>query len=143
VPELPEVEVAARNLRRWMKGRRVRGVDAEATSIVSSAGPLGLEPLVGARVRAVERVGKHLLVTLSRGREVIGLWSHLGMTGKWLRRAGGRTLADAPRFSHARLRLDDGSTLHYCDMRRLGRLRLVPGARSEERPSLAAPVDLE
>jgi formamidopyrimidine-DNA glycosylase len=135
VPELPEVEVAARNLRRWTKGRRVRGVEAAVTSIVSAAGPLGLAPLVGARVRGVERVGKHLLVTLTRRRETLGLWSHLGMTGKWVRRARG---ADAPRFSHARLVLDDGSTLHYCDPRRLGRLRLVPDARFDERPSLAA-----
>ncbi len=136
MPELPEVEVAARNLRRWTKGRRVRGVDAAPTSIVSAAGPLGLAPLVGMRVRGVERVGKHLLVTLTRGRATLGLWSHLGMTGKWVRR--GRASAEAPRFSHVRLGLDDGATLHYCDMRRLGRLRLVPDARFDERPSLAA-----
>jgi formamidopyrimidine-DNA glycosylase len=145
VPELPEVEVAARNLRRWTKagrtkagkstGRRIRGVDAAATSIVSAAGPLGLAPLVGARFRGVDRVGKHLLMTLTRGRGTLGLWSHLGMTGKWARRARG---GDPPRFSHVRLLLDDGSTLHYCDMRRLGRLRLVPDARFDERPSLAA-----
>ena len=29
MPELPEVEVAARNLRRWAIGRKVRGVRAD------------------------------------------------------------------------------------------------------------------
>jgi formamidopyrimidine-DNA glycosylase len=29
MPELPEVEVAARNLRRWAVGRKVRGVQAD------------------------------------------------------------------------------------------------------------------
>ena len=65
----------------------------------------------------------------------MGLWSHLGMTGKWQRSPAG---APAPRFSHARLVLDDGSVLHYCDMRRFGRLQLVAGARFADVPRLAA-----
>ena len=135
MPELPEVEVAARNLRRWSAGRKVRGAEADATAITRPAGPRALAPLVGARFAEVDRVGKHLLVTLARGRQRVGLWSHLGMTGKWQRRARG---LPAPRFSHARLRLDDGTSLHYCDMRQFGRLRVVPGARFAEVPELAA-----
>ena len=138
MPELPEVEVAARNLRRWALGRKVRGAEADRTAIVRPGGPRALEALVGARVRDVDRVGKHLLVTLARGagdKHLVGLWSHLGMTGKWLRRRAG---AAPPRFSHARLALDDGAVLHYCDMRRFGRLRVVPGARFSEIPTLAA-----
>jgi formamidopyrimidine-DNA glycosylase len=135
VPELPEVEVAARNLRRWMAGRRVRTVDAGPTAVLRPDGPRGLLPLVGTRVKTVERRGKHLLITLARGRAPVGLWSHLGMTGKWLRRARG---ADAPRFSQARLVLDNGATLHYCDMRRFGRLRVIPGARFEDIPTVTA-----
>ncbi|HSZ83747.1 MAG TPA: bifunctional DNA-formamidopyrimidine glycosylase/DNA-(apurinic or apyrimidinic site) lyase [Polyangia bacterium] len=135
MPELPEVEVAARNLRRWLDGRRVRAASAAPTSIVGLEGTDALAPLVGARGAGVERVGKHLLMTFARGRTRVGLWSHLGMTGKWLRRARGD---DAPRFSHAALRLDDGATLHYCDMRRLGRLRVVPDAAFDESPRLRA-----
>ena len=136
MPELPEVEVAARNLRRWTARKKVRAVEADRTAVVRPSGALA--PLVGARVRDIDRVGKHLLVTFARGagtKHLVGLWSHLGMTGKWLRRGKG---ADTPRFSHARLTLDDGSTLHYCDMRRFGRLRVVPGARFMEVPTLAA-----
>jgi formamidopyrimidine-DNA glycosylase len=135
VPELPEVEVAARNLRRWTRGRRVRAVEAGRTAIVKAGDGPGFEALEGARFTKVDRVGKNLLLTLARGRAPIGLWSHLGMTGKWLRRARG---AEAPRFSHARLALDDGATLHYCDMRRFGRLQVVPGARFDDVPRLAA-----
>src|SRR5262250_273603 len=119
MPELPEVEVAARNLRRWTKGRRVRGVESTATSIVGPAGRRELPRLAGDRFAGVDRVGKHLLITLARGAQRVGVWSHLGMTGKWLRRSPG---LDAPRFSHVRFTLDDGRTLHYCDMRRFGRL---------------------
>ena len=135
MPELPEVEVAARNLRRWAAGRTVRAAEADTTPVVRPAGPRALAALTGARVRKVERVGKHLLITLARGEKTVGLWSHLGMTAKWQRRVSG---APPPRFSHARLRLDDGSTLHYTDMRRFGRLRVVPGARFADEPTLAA-----
>jgi formamidopyrimidine-DNA glycosylase len=135
MPELPEVEVAARNLRRWTKGRRLRAVEADRTSITRAAGGPEIADLAGARFAGVDRVGKNLLLTLERGRSKMGLWSHLGMTGKWLRRPKG---AEAPRFSHVRLSLDGGATLHYCDMRRFGRLRVVPGARFDEVPLLHA-----
>jgi formamidopyrimidine-DNA glycosylase len=138
MPELPEVEVAARNLRRWAAGRTVRAAEADATPVVRPGGPRALHALAGARVREIDRVGKHLLITLARrgrGGEPVGLWSHLGMTGKWQRRARGD---DPPRFSRARLRLDDGTVLHYCDMRLFGRLRVVPGARFADEPTLGA-----
>jgi formamidopyrimidine-DNA glycosylase len=138
MPELPEVEVAARNLRRWAVGRRVRAADAEASRVLRPGGPRALAALVGARVGSVDRVGKNLLITLARGRgsaDPIGVWSHLGMTGKWLRRERG---APVPRFSRARLTLDDGSVLHYTDMRMFGRLRVVPGARFDQLPDLRA-----
>jgi formamidopyrimidine-DNA glycosylase len=67
--------------------------------------------------------------------EPIGLWSHLGMTGKWVRR-----LSDDPRPPHARvdLTLDDGSRLVYVDPRMFGRLRWVPGARFDAVAELRA-----
>ncbi|HVZ74745.1 MAG TPA: DNA-formamidopyrimidine glycosylase family protein [Polyangia bacterium] len=141
MPELPEVEVAARNWRRWIgettKASQVKEarVAPRARFLARSLGPDGLEPIVGARVANVDRVGKHLLITIARGRDRLGLWSHLGMTGKWLRRAKG---GDEPRFSHAQIVLGDGATLHYCDARRLGRLRLVPGAAFEDVPTIKA-----
>jgi len=139
MPELPEVEVAARNLRRWAVGRRVRAVEPgpSAAVVLRPAGPRALGALGGARVTGVERVGKNLLVSLARGRAgaPVGLWSHLGMTGKWLHR---KRADPAPRFSRVRFVLDDGCALHYADMRLFGRLRVVPGARFGEVPDLAA-----
>jgi formamidopyrimidine-DNA glycosylase len=135
MPELPEVEVAARNLRRWTKGRKVREVVSTATKIVGRAGRRELPRLAGARFVSVNRVGKNLLITLARGKERVGVWSHLGMTGKWVRRAPG---LDVPLYSHASFALDDGKTLHYCDMRQFGHLEVVPGARFDDVPRLAA-----
>lgn len=138
MPELPEVEIAARNLRRWTEGRAIVGaeLDPRARRIFRPASPAAFARAVeGARFRSIARHGKHLLVALERDGAPLGLLSHLGMTGKWLRRDPG---ALPPRFSRARLALDDGSVLHYGDLRLFGRLRVVPGARFEAVPEVAA-----
>jgi formamidopyrimidine-DNA glycosylase len=132
MPELPEVEIAARNLRRWAEGRTIAHVAAEARArrIFRPARPSAIAAaLPGARVDRVERRGKHLLLTLSTAGGAVGLLSHLGMTGKWVRRDAGE---EVPRHSRVRLELTGGGVLHYLDPRLFGRLRLVPGARFEE-----------
>ncbi len=132
MPELPEVEIAARNLRRWTAGRRIVRVEADprARRIFRPASPAAFARAVeGARFGEIRRVGKQLMLRLEKDGAPLGLLSHLGMTGKWLRRAAG----DAPtRFSRARLALDDGAVLHYDDLRLFGRLRVAPGARFED-----------
>lgn len=127
MPELPEVEIAARNLRRWTAGRRVLRVvaDPRGARLFRPEGAAHLSRLVkGARIGEVHRRGKNLLVDLARGRRRAGLWSHLGMTGKWvLRRAGEAT----PPHARLSLHLDDGRVVHYLDPRIFGRLRALPG----------------
>src|SRR3990172_6066523 len=140
MPELPEVEISARNLRAWATGRRIERAEAElqARRIFRPGRPRAFTAaLSGRRVGDVRRVGKHILVRLEdpAGAEPLGLVSHLGMTGKWLRRAGGEA---APSHSRVRLHMDDGAILHYRDPRLFGRLRLVPGARFEDVPEVAA-----
>jgi formamidopyrimidine-DNA glycosylase len=138
MPELPEVEVAARNLGRWTKGRRIRAVHAgaHADRVFRPAAPTALRALAGARVRDLRRVGKNLLITLDAARGgALGAWSHLGLTGKWVRRDAGDA---APKNSRLDLELDDGAHLHYVDPRMFGRFRLVPGARFDELPEIRA-----
>lgn len=138
MPELPEVEIAARNLRTWLRGRTIVAAEAApaAPRLFRPSTPAAFARAVaGARVGELRRTGKHLLVSLERDGAPLGLLAHLGMTGKWLRRGAG----DPPtRFSRVRLVLDDGAVLHFDDLRLFGRLRLVPGARFEEVPELAA-----
>jgi formamidopyrimidine-DNA glycosylase len=137
MPELPEVEAAARNLRRWAVGRRIEAVraGAGATRIFRPASARALSKLAGSRVREVKRRGKNLLLTLETPSGPLGLWSHLGMTGKWLLRAQDDP---SPRFSRLALDLDDGTRLDYADLRLFGRVRLVAGARFDELPDLRA-----
>jgi formamidopyrimidine-DNA glycosylase len=138
VPELPEVEIAARNLRRWAEGREIARVEAEprAKYVFRPSSPAAFAKAVaGTRFGDVRRIGKHLLVRLERDGAPVGLLAHLGMTGKWLRRREG----DPPtRFSRARFHLDDGTVLHFDDLRLFGRLRVVPSARFDDVPEVAA-----
>lgn len=138
MPELPEVEIAARNLRRWAEGRRIEAAEAEraARRLFRPGSPRAFAAaLAGARVAGVDRRGKQLLLTLQAAGGALGLISHLGMTGKWVRREEGEP---GPSHSRARLRLEGGAVLHYRDPRLFGRLRLVPGARFGEVPEVAA-----
>jgi formamidopyrimidine-DNA glycosylase len=139
MPELPEVEIAARNLRGWALGRSIQAAEAEeaARRIFRPEGPAAFRrALRGRRVAEVSRRGKQILVRLEgAGAEPLGLISHLGMTGKWLLRRPGEP---APSHSRARLHLDGDLTLHYRDPRLFGRLRLVAGARFAEVAEVAA-----
>src|SRR5262245_32188856 len=130
MPELPEVEVAARNLARWAEGRRVRAVACSDPRALGGGKPAALRALVGMRLGSVERIGKNLLLTFAaRGRDAVGVWAHLGMTGKWVRRD---TKEAPPRFARVRLDLEPegrrggAATLHFVDMRLFGFFRVVP-----------------
>jgi formamidopyrimidine-DNA glycosylase len=138
MPELPEVEIAARNLRAWTRGRTIVSAEAVpgARHVFRPSTPAAFTRAVaGARFGEIRRVGKQLLLGLEKDGAPLGVLAHLGMTGKWLRRAAG----DPPtRFSRARLALDDGAVLHFDDLRLFGRLRIVPGALFEAVPEVAA-----
>lgn len=134
MPELPEVEFARRCWARWADGKTVLGVQAQASRVLRPRSPRALQALRGATFFSFDRQGKNLLLR-ARGTKEWGLWSHLGMTGKWVRRRMGQ---EVPRFSRVRIDLDDGRALYYCDMRLFGRLQLVPGGRFEEIAELRA-----
>ncbi len=130
MPELPEVEIAARNLRAWGVGARVTALEIHDPRVVGAAtDPRGhgsaarlTSGLVGRRIDEVTRRGKWLRLRLDDGAR---LFSHLGMTGKWVRRA-----IDAPteRFERARVvlvREGEQRSLRYRDPRLFGRLVLA------------------
>jgi formamidopyrimidine-DNA glycosylase len=118
MPELPEVEHAARTLRLWLAGAPVVRARASPTRLFR-AGDHRLfgRRLAGRCLERVERRGKVLLLFFDGD---VGLLSHLGMTGKWVRRLP----PDTPAHSHARLELPGGVVVHYCDPRLFGRLEL-------------------
>ena len=116
MPELPEVEYARRQLSRWLVGAtivRARILDPRILDEVS--GPQFSRALGGRRVQSVERRGKWLRIVLDEGL----VFSHLGMTGKWVRSN------EAQRFERLTLevlRRKLTSHVRYLDPRLFGRV---------------------
>lgn len=121
MPELPEVESVARQLRPRLVGRWILSVWADPQARFSD-----LQRAVGARITGLRRRGKYLLADLVADRERLELVMHLGMTGSFRFRDEDGWVPDG--YVRATLELDDG-VLDFRDVRRFGRLSVVaPGA---------------
>jgi len=146
MPELPEVEAARRLLTRSAVGRRIVSARVMPDPIVFQ----GVSParirrsLVGRRVIAAHRHGKHLWLELDRRP-----WPcfHFGMSGgievrgrrrRKLMVEGRRAREEQwpPRFLKLHLTLDNGGEVVFRDARRLGRVRLRHDPRAEPPISL-------
>src|SRR2546428_11331108 len=79
MPELPEVEIASRQLRGWLQGRRVVSARAERWRVIRGQTQARSAGLAGHRLTGIERFGKWMLLSFDGGE---GLLPHLGMTGK-------------------------------------------------------------
>lgn len=114
MPELPEVETVARQLRPLLIGRRV--VAAQVLD-ADKLGGCGVEACAGHTIEGVRRLGKQIVVDLGE----LHLGVHLRMTGRL------RVLdqGELPRHSRALLDLSDGASLVFADTRRFGTLQVA------------------
>ncbi|MDW8343338.1 MAG: DNA-formamidopyrimidine glycosylase family protein [Verrucomicrobiae bacterium] len=106
MPELPEVEIQVRQLRRYWSGQIVLRSEVRDPKL------RGLERLAGQRLEQVRRRGKYIVASLSDGRYLL---IHLRMTGWWERQPtspwrwavetarGAVYLTDPRRFATARV----------------------------------------
>jgi formamidopyrimidine-DNA glycosylase len=126
MPELPEVETVARELRGFLPGRRVRSVLCHYPGVVGTGARAFQEALRGRAFTAIGRHGKYLFLGLSDGREVA---LHLRMTGQLLLQPRGQP---PDRHCHLEILLAGAERkLVYRDVRKFGRLELLPGSREE------------
>jgi formamidopyrimidine-DNA glycosylase len=125
MPELPEVETIRRDLEGRILGRRITAIrippdTGKPVPVLKGIDEAAFrEGVVGARIEAVERRGKYLVLRLDTGSLVV---VHLRMTGKLLHR---EPAADADRFLRAVLVLDDETELRFTDIRKFGGFWLV------------------
>ena len=116
MPELPEVETASRQLRSWLLGKRIVAARAAQSRVIRGQPPSRFAQLKGHKLLGIDRVGKWMLLRFDGGE---GLISHLGMTGKWMRRKKGQP---PPAHLRATLELAGGVAVDYRDPRLFGRL---------------------
>lgn len=128
MPELPEVETVRRQLGPRLEGRNVLESGSHPSAKFTPA-----TEAIGATFTGAGRRGKYLLLPTSDARELV---VHLGMTGQLSFRPGGPD--DANPYLRAWWQLDQDETLEFSDVRRFGRIRMVPAGDYTGIATLAA-----
>lgn len=149
MPELPEVEVTRRRLAPVLLGRRIRSIETTRPSYVFVTPPARLRKALAGRVAiSIDRLGKYLLLRLDDGNTFV---VHLGMTGQFFSAAAisPRLLSATARASlspeeqpdfkpdihtHIVLRFEDaGPHVYFRDVRKFGKLFLLPAGKEHPR----------
>ncbi|MBB3331973.1 formamidopyrimidine-DNA glycosylase [Halomonas campaniensis] len=128
MPELPEVETTRRGIAPHVEGREVSEVIVRQPRLRVPVPTDLVDRPVGARVGALARRAKYLLVPLEGEAPGTLLW-HLGMSGS-LRIV---RIGELPRkHDHIDLVLDDGAILRYHDPRRFGFVDWLAGTPEQD-----------
>ena len=151
MPELPEVEVGARNLRTWARGADIVRVVVPKTRIIRGQAVATIaRALEGRRIANVDRRGKWVRIILDDDTRA---FSHFGMSGRWVKRD-----VDFETIRSERVRIDvrkkKVTSLRYVDPRMFGRFVVArediaewrslgpdPLADGVDGPALAAAIE--
>jgi formamidopyrimidine-DNA glycosylase len=117
VPELPEVETVARDLRGRVLGATIVGVRSTwPRTLRNATADAFAEAVAGRRIEAIGRRAKLIVADLSGG---VALTIHLKMTGQLF-----VVPANAPEDAYVRLVLElaDGREIRFRDIRKFGKI---------------------
>ena len=129
MPELPETETIARDLDAEISGRTITEVHVLRADVLREVTAAELATrLTGASVSRCWRRAKLVVIELSTNDRLV---VQPRFTGALLIDAG-RLPPEERRYSTLELRLDDGRSLHYRDIRRLGTVALMSAPRFEK-----------
>ena len=124
MPELPEVEKAARQLERAALGKTIASVRAIHPALKRKLSPSQSRAAKGKRIEKIERRGKHQLVHLDNGDTLV---VHFRMNGDW---EVGTTADELDRFARAVIELTDGTRISLVDRRALSSITLDKKGKS-------------
>ncbi len=128
MPELPEVETVRKGLERLVVGKTIDAVTVLWPRIIELPEvPLFQAFLSGQEIIGVQRRGKFLILKLTD----FDLVSHLRMEGKYEYFPSAQT-AIQDKHTHVIFQMQDGSQLQYRDVRKFGRMALVPKNQSSK-----------
>ena len=131
MPELPEVDLVARNLARHVTSRCILRARLLRPGLAPDTLPIQFARLLrNSRVESIGRRGKHILLMLDNGRVLI---VHLRMTGRFLFLP---PKAPQPKHTHAIFHLDDARRLVFIDQRHFGLMKIVTQEKLNEAKEL-------
>ena len=126
MPELPETETIARDLDAEVAGRRIERVAVRRPDVLREASATQFARRVtGATIERCWRRAKLVVLSLSTGEHIV---VQPRFTGALLIDDGGLPASER-RYATVELGLDDGRSLHYRDIRRLGTVAVMSGPR--------------
>jgi len=131
MPELPEVETVRRGLALRMTGRQIVRAELRRPDLRRPFPPMLAERLTGARIGALTRRGKYILIELDDSGTLL---LHLGMSGRITTDRGDTAHAT---HDHVVLTLDDGTVVRFNDARRFGSLDYIQRGAETAHPLLA------
>jgi formamidopyrimidine-DNA glycosylase len=131
MPELPEVETVRRGLALKISGRRIVRAELRRADLRRPFPPALAARLDGARIGALCRRGKYILIELDTDGLLL---LHLGMSGRVT--AGSESPPAGP-HDHLLLTLDDGTVIRYNDARRFGTIDYLRRDEVARHPLLA------
>ncbi|HEY2037277.1 MAG TPA: bifunctional DNA-formamidopyrimidine glycosylase/DNA-(apurinic or apyrimidinic site) lyase, partial [Steroidobacteraceae bacterium] len=118
MPELPEVERAARALSRAALGKTIAAVRAIHPAMKRKLTPAMARRAKSRRIERIERRGKHQLLHLDSGDTLV---VHFRMNGDW---EIGRTSDALDKFARGVIELTDGTRISLVDRRALSSITL-------------------
>ncbi|HUR00272.1 MAG TPA: bifunctional DNA-formamidopyrimidine glycosylase/DNA-(apurinic or apyrimidinic site) lyase [Gemmatimonadaceae bacterium] len=118
MPELPEVERAARAVTRAALGKIIAAVKPIHPSLKKKFTPAHARAVKGKTIERIERRGKHQLLHLDGGSTLV---IHFRMNGDW---EMGTIADDLDRFARAVIELQDGTRISLVDRRALSSITL-------------------
>jgi formamidopyrimidine-DNA glycosylase len=120
MPELPEVETVRQGLRALILNKTIANIDILWPKIVVNDQLFFKQTLTGQTFEEIDRRGKYLLFRLSNQ---LTLVSHLRMEGKYRMVPQEQPLT---KHTHVIFNFTDGTALRYLDVRKFGRMQLIP-----------------
>lgn len=121
MPELPEVETVRKGLEKLVLGATIKSVDVYWDRIISGSieSHAFKRLLAGEKIKEFDRRGKYIIFRFRKW----ALVSHLRMEGKY---EVEDSSAPLKKHTHVVFHLSDGRDLRYLDVRKFGRMMLVP-----------------
>lgn len=126
MPELPEVETVKETLKQKLIGKKIMDVTIYHDNIIEYPSVLKFKHQIKNQlIHNIKRYGKWLIFVL----DDYYLLSHLRMEGKYFFKS---KKENRNKHEHVIFTLDDGIELRYMDVRKFGKMHLIPKEKIKE-----------
>lgn len=119
MPEKPEVMCVAKNLNTRLIGKKITGCNIYWDNIIATDLSEFKKNIIGEHINKISTRGKFIVLTLDH----YSLLIHLRMEGKFVFRNVGEELG---KHEHVELILDNSISFRYHDVRKFGKMYLIP-----------------